>query len=223
LVLPSAEGHFLPETYLFPRGTTDADLLRMAHVAMQKALTTAWEKQGPGSATLRSADELLVLASIIERETALAAERPLIAGVFTRRLRQGMLLQTDPSVIYGLGARFDGNLTRRHLETDTPWNTYTRPGLPPTPIASPGLPTPCWQRLIPPPVRPCSSSQRARAMAVTGSAPRWPSTRRPFGCTLPPYGPDLNNEQASNSNRASDYRRRDRRRGQVHQPRLRGW
>jgi UPF0755 protein len=138
LGVASAEGQFLPETYLFPRGTTDADLLRMAHVAMQKALTTAWASRDP-DLPLRSADELLVLASIIERETALAAERPLIAGVFTRRLKKGMLLQTDPSVIYGLGAQFDGNLTRRHLETDTPWNTYTRPGLPPTPIASPGL------------------------------------------------------------------------------------
>ncbi|MBL8199180.1 MAG: endolytic transglycosylase MltG [Chromatiales bacterium] len=137
LGFPSAEGQFLPETYLFPRGTTDAELLRMAHAALQKALITAWENRDP-DLPLRSSYELLILASIIERETALAAERPLIAGVFMRRLRQGMLLQTDPSVIYGLGARFDGNLTRRHLETDTPWNTYTRPGLPPTPIASPG-------------------------------------------------------------------------------------
>ncbi|MEZ5561768.1 MAG: endolytic transglycosylase MltG [Gammaproteobacteria bacterium] len=133
----SAEGQFLPETYLFPRGTTDAELLRRAHAAMQKALATAWEGRDP-DLPLQSPYELLVLASIIERETALAAERPLIAGVFMRRLRKGMLLQTDPSVIYGLGAQFDGNLTRRHLETDTPWNTYTRPGLPPTPIASPG-------------------------------------------------------------------------------------
>ena len=138
LGFPSAEGQFLPETYLFPRGTTDADLLRMAHAAMQDALSTAWEGREPGL-PLRSSQELLVLASIIERETALAAERPLIAGVFMRRLEKGMLLQTDPSVIYGLGAQFDGNLTRRHLETDTPWNTYTRPGLPPTPIASPGV------------------------------------------------------------------------------------
>jgi UPF0755 protein len=134
----SAEGQFLPETYLFPRGTTDAELLRMAHAAMQEALTTAWEGRD-SDLPLRSSHELLVLASIIERETALAAERPLIAGVFIRRLRKGMLLQTDPSVIYGLGAQFDGNLTRRQIETDTPWNTYTRPGLPPTPIASPGV------------------------------------------------------------------------------------
>lgn len=137
LGFPSAEGQFLPETYLFPRGTTDAELLHMAHAALQKELMTAWEGRDP-DLPLRSSYELLILASIIERETALAAERPLIAGVFMRRLRKGMLLQTDPSVIYGLGAQFDGNLTRRHLETDTPWNTYTRPGLPPTPIASPG-------------------------------------------------------------------------------------
>jgi UPF0755 protein len=134
----SAEGAFLPETYLFPRGTTDAELLRMAHVALQKQLALAWEGRDPGL-PLGSAYELLILASIIERETALASERPLIAGVFVRRLRKGMLLQTDPSVIYGLGTQFDGNLTRRHLETDTPWNTYTRPGLPPTPIAAPGV------------------------------------------------------------------------------------
>jgi UPF0755 protein len=137
LGFPSAEGQFLPETYLFPRGTTDAELLRMAHAALQKQLKTTWEGRDP-DLPLRSSYELLILASIIERETALAAERPLIAGVFMRRLRKGMLLQTDPSVIYGLGAQFDGNLTRRHLETDTPWNTYTRPGLPPTPIAAPG-------------------------------------------------------------------------------------
>ena len=138
LEFASGEGAFLPETYLFPRGTTDADLLRMAHADLQKQLALAWEGRDP-DLPLGSAYELLILASIIERETALPAERPLIAGVFVRRLRQGMLLQTDPSVIYGLGAQFDGNLTRRHLETDTPWNSYTRPGLPPTPIAAPGV------------------------------------------------------------------------------------
>jgi UPF0755 protein len=137
LEFASAEGAFLPETYLFPRGTTDAGLLGIAHAALQKQLTMAWEGRDP-DLPLRSSYELLVLASIIERETALAAERPLIAGVFVRRLRKGMLLQTDPSVIYGVGSQFDGNLTRRHLTTDTPWNTYTRPGLPPTPIAAAG-------------------------------------------------------------------------------------
>ena len=138
LEFASAEGAFLPETYLFPRGTTDAELLGMAHKAMQEDLKQAWEGREPGL-PLSTAYELLVLASVIERETALATERPMIAGVFVRRLRKGMLLQTDPSVIYGVGPQFDGNLTRRHLETDTPWNTYTRPGLPPTPIAAPGV------------------------------------------------------------------------------------
>ncbi len=137
LEFASAEGAFLPETYLFPRGTTDAELLDMSHKAMQEQLREAWQGRDP-DLPLQSAYELLVLASIVERETALAAERPQIAGVFVRRLRKGMLLQTDPSVIYGVGAQFDGNLTRRHLETDTPWNTYTRTGLPPTPIAAPG-------------------------------------------------------------------------------------
>jgi len=137
LEVPSAEGQFLPETYFFPRGTTDVELLRISHAAMQKELAGAWAGRAP-ELPLRSAQELLILASIVERETAMASERPLIAGVFIRRLQKGMLLQTDPTVIYGLGSRFDGNLTRRDLETDTPWNTYTRPGLPPTPIASPG-------------------------------------------------------------------------------------
>jgi UPF0755 protein len=137
LAVTSAEGQFLPETYRFPRGTTDAELLRMAHAAMKKELQAAWEGRDP-DLPMKSAQDLLILASIIERETALAVERPQIAGVFIRRLKKGMLLQTDPSVIYGLGVEFDGNLTRRHLETDTPWNTYTRPGLPPTPIAAPG-------------------------------------------------------------------------------------
>jgi len=138
LEFASAEGAFLPETYLFPRGTTDAELLGMAHRALQEQLRLAWEGR-EADLPLGTAYELLVLASIVERETALTTERPLIAGVFVRRLRKGMLLQTDPSVIYGVGPQFDGNLTRRHLETDTPWNTYTRPGLPPTPIAAPGV------------------------------------------------------------------------------------
>jgi UPF0755 protein len=133
----SAEGAFLPETYLYSRGTTDRDLLLRAHAALIERLDQAWESRQP-DLPLASPYELLVLASIIERETALASERPLIAGVFVRRLRLGMRLQTDPTVIYGLGSSFDGNLTRRHLETDSPWNTYTRTGLPPTPIAMPG-------------------------------------------------------------------------------------
>jgi UPF0755 protein len=133
----SAEGAFLPETYLYARGATDRDLLLRAHAALMERLNQAWESRQP-DLPLASAYELLILASIVERETALARERPLIAGVFIRRLRLGMRLQTDPTVIYGLGSSFNGNLTRRHLETDSPWNTYTRAGLPPTPIAMPG-------------------------------------------------------------------------------------
>lgn len=133
---PSAEGAFLPETYLFARGESDAEVLSRAHDALREHLDRAWKDRQAGL-PLASPYELLTLASIVERETALASERPLIAGVFIRRLRAGMRLQTDPTVIYGLGARFDGNLTRLDLETDSPWNTYTRDGLPPTPIAAP--------------------------------------------------------------------------------------
>lgn len=138
LALPwkSAEGAFLPETYLYARGTTDRELLTRAHVALNDRLNQAWAARRP-DLPLAKPYELLILASIIERETALASERPLIAGVFIRRLQLGMRLQTDPTVIYGLGPRFDGNLTRLNLETDSPWNTYTRDGLPPTPIAAP--------------------------------------------------------------------------------------
>jgi len=133
---PSAEGAFLPETYLFARGESDRDILTRAHEALQEHLKEAWKGRQVGL-PLATPYELLTLASIVERETALASERPLIAGVFIRRLRTGMRLQTDPTVIYGLGTRFDGNLTRLDLETDSPWNTYTRAGLPPTPIAAP--------------------------------------------------------------------------------------
>ncbi len=130
----SAEGAFLPETYLFASGTTDREVLARAHAALRDRLNQAWAARRP-DLPLASPYELLVLASIVERETALASERPQIAGVFIRRLKKGMRLQTDPTVIYGLGQRFDGNLTRTDLETDSPWNTYTRAGLPPTPIA----------------------------------------------------------------------------------------
>jgi len=131
------EGQFLPETYRFPKGATGLDVLRQAHELMREALAAEWEGRAAGL-PLKSPYEALILASIVEKETALAAERPQIAGVFIRRLEQRMRLQTDPTVIYGLGADFDGNLTRRHLRTDTPYNTYTRHGLPPTPIAMPG-------------------------------------------------------------------------------------
>lgn len=133
-----AEGQFLPETYQFVRGSSDVDILRRAHLGLRRALLQVWESRVEGL-PLETPLEALVLASIIEKETGRAGERREIAGVFVRRLRLGMRLQTDPTVIYGIGAEFDGNLTRRHLETDTPWNTYTRAGLPPTPIALPGM------------------------------------------------------------------------------------
>lgn len=135
--LASPEGLFLPETYLFTRGTSDAQLLRRAHAAQVAALDAAWKARA-GELPLASPYEALVLASIVEKETGLPEERAQVAGVFVRRLRIGMRLQTDPSVIYGLGPGFSGSLTRAHLDTDTPHNTYTRDGLPPTPIALPG-------------------------------------------------------------------------------------
>jgi UPF0755 protein len=131
------EGRFLPETYNYTKGITDADLLKRTYLAMKHALDAAWAERDK-DLPLRSPYEALILASIVEKETGVAAERPQIAGVFIRRLRLGMKLQTDPTVIYGLGEAFDGNLTRRHLEDDTQYNTYVRFGLPPTPIALPG-------------------------------------------------------------------------------------
>lgn len=131
------EGRFLPDTYAFSKGSSDLAVLRRAYLAMQKSLAEAWQARAPDT-PLRNADEALVLASIIEKETGVAAERGLVAGVFTNRLRLGMPLQTDPSVIYGLGESFDGNLRKRDLLADTPYNTYVRRGLPPTPISMPG-------------------------------------------------------------------------------------
>jgi UPF0755 protein len=131
------EGRFLPETYQFTRGMSDVDLLRRAYRAMEQALADAWSKRADGI-LLESPEEVLIMASIIEKETGLASERRQIAGVFDRRMRIGMRLQTDPTVAYGVGEDFNGRLTRAHLTTDTPWNTYTRAGLPPTPIAMPG-------------------------------------------------------------------------------------
>lgn len=131
------EGRFLPETYLYQRGDSDLDILRRAHAAMEQALAQAWDARA-ADVPLASPHDALVLASIVEKETGQAHERPQIAGVFARRLRKGMLLQTDPTVIYGMGSAYDGNIRRRDLTTDTPYNTYTRTGLPPTPIAMPG-------------------------------------------------------------------------------------
>ena len=132
------EGQFAPDTYYFPRGTTDLLILRQAHDRMQSHLDTVWSERSP-AAVVTTPYEALILASIIEKETALASERRQIAGVFSRRLERGMRLQTDPTVIYGLGEDFDGNLRRADLGSDTPYNTYTRMGLPPTPIALPGI------------------------------------------------------------------------------------
>jgi len=132
------EGRFFPDTYAYSRGVSDLTVLKRAYQAMDRRLKAAWAGRAEGL-PLRSADEALVLASIVEKETGRAADRGLVAGVFSNRLRIGMPLQTDPSVIYGLGEAFDGNLRKRDLLADTPFNTYTRRGLPPTPIAMPGL------------------------------------------------------------------------------------
>ncbi len=131
------EGRFFPDTYSFAPGSTDLAVLRQAYAAMQRQLDEAWAARAPDT-PLKSPDEALTLASIVEKETGVEADRALVAGVFTNRLRIGMALQTDPTVIYGLGERFDGNLRKRDLLADGPYNTYTRAGLPPTPIALPG-------------------------------------------------------------------------------------
>jgi UPF0755 protein len=134
---PHPEGLFFPDTYLFARQSSDLAIYRRAYEAMQRRLADAWERRDPAT-PYANPYEALIMASIVEKETGLAADRGNVASVFVNRLKRGMRLQTDPSVIYGLGARFDGNLRKRDLETDTPWNTYTRAGLPPTPIALPG-------------------------------------------------------------------------------------
>ena len=132
------EGQFFPDTYRYPRNTTDIELLGMAFRRMQQEVKTAWDSRAK-DLPLAGPYEALILASIVEKETALDSERPQIAGVFVERLRRGMRLQTDPTVIYGMMASFDGNIRRTDLLRDTPYNTYTRSGLPPTPIALPGL------------------------------------------------------------------------------------
>ena len=131
------EGRFFPDTYRMVRQAPASSVLKQAAQAMEQRLAQAWEQRDP-STLLRSPDEALILASIIEKETGAEADRAMVGGVFNNRLRIGMRLQTDPTVIYGLGERFDGNLRRSHLQDDTPFNTYTRRGLPPTPIAMPG-------------------------------------------------------------------------------------
>ncbi len=131
------EGRFYPDTYTYAKGSSDLKVLLRAMHAMDKQLTQAWQARAADT-PLKTPEDLLILASIVEKETGRASDRPMVASVFNNRLRVGMMLQTDPTVIYGLGERFDGNLRRRDLLADTPWNTYTRNGLPPTPIAMPG-------------------------------------------------------------------------------------
>ncbi|MEZ5652048.1 MAG: endolytic transglycosylase MltG [Burkholderiaceae bacterium] len=128
------EGLFFPSTYRFPAGSSDLDIYRMSHDALRKLLDEAWAGREEGL-PLATPYEALVLASVVEKETGVEADRPQIAGVFVNRLRRGMMLQSDPTTIYGLGDAFDGDLRRVHLRSDTPYNTYTRHGLPPTPIA----------------------------------------------------------------------------------------
>jgi UPF0755 protein len=134
-----AEGQFLPETYRFPSGTTDLEVLKQAHAALVRELNSAWASRDP-AVPLRNADELLIVASIIQKESGIPQELPRIAGLYLHRLRIGMRLQADPTVIYGLGERYDGDLHAVDLHTDGPYNTYTRAGLPPTPIALAGAP-----------------------------------------------------------------------------------
>ncbi|MBL8417542.1 MAG: endolytic transglycosylase MltG [Dechloromonas sp.] len=132
------EGWLLPDTYLFDKQSSDIELLARAHRAMKNKLDLAWNERAPGL-PYKTPYEVLIMASIVEKETGRSDDRAQVAGVFVNRLRKGMLLQTDPTVIYGLGETFDGNLRKRDLQTDTPYNTYARSGLPPTPIAMPGL------------------------------------------------------------------------------------
>lgn len=133
----TVEGQLFPDTYHFAKGSNDVAVLKRAHLAMTRQLEAAWQARSE-NLPLKSPKELLILASIVEKETGKAADRPMVAAVFNNRLRIGMKLQTDPSVIYGMGENYKGNIRKVDLETDTPWNTYTRLGLTPTPIAMPG-------------------------------------------------------------------------------------
>ncbi len=136
---PSLEGELMADTYQFPRGTTDVAFLKRAHESMQQTLEAAWAERAK-DLPYKDAYDALIMASIVEKETGQAAERPKIAGVFVRRLQKGMKLQSDPTVIYGLGDAYDGDITLADLRSDTPYNSYTRYGLPPTPICMPGRP-----------------------------------------------------------------------------------
>jgi UPF0755 protein len=131
------EGRFFPDTYTYAKGSSDVAVLRRAMRAMDKQLAAAWDQRSPRT-VVKTPDEALTLASIVEKETGVSGDRPLVSAVFNNRLRVGMPLQTDPTVIYGLGLAYDGRLHKKDLLSDTPWNTYTRAGLPPTPISMPG-------------------------------------------------------------------------------------
>jgi UPF0755 protein len=135
---PHAEGLFFPDTYYFDRGTADIVLLKKSYESMQSKLAAAWANRAP-NLPYKDSYEALIMASIVEKETGKASERPTIAGVFLNRLHIGMRLQTDPTVIYGMGDNYEGNIRKKDLALDTPYNTYTRDGLPPTPIAMPGI------------------------------------------------------------------------------------
>jgi len=134
----SPEGLFFPDTYLFAKGASDMQILRQAHVQLLAKLKTAWEARDT-SLPYKTPYQALIMASIVEKETGQKSERAMIAGVFVNRLKTGMLLQTDPTVIYGMGDKYTGKIRKKDLETDTPYNTYVRPGLPPTPISLPGM------------------------------------------------------------------------------------
>jgi UPF0755 protein len=128
---------FFPDTYLFAKGVSDLQIYKQAHAVLLKRLNESWTKRDP-SLPYKTPYEALIMASIVEKETGQKSERDMIAGVFINRLKRGMLLQTDPTVIYGMGEQYKGQIRKRNLQTDTPYNTYTRAGLPPTPIALPG-------------------------------------------------------------------------------------
>ncbi|MCG2584707.1 endolytic transglycosylase MltG [Massilia sp. TS11] len=132
------EGLFFPDTYIFPKGSSDLVVYKQAHQMLTARLNEAWQKR-PGDLPYKSPYEALIMASIVEKETGQKSERPMIASVFVNRLKIGMMLQTDPTVIYGMGDKYQGKIRKKDLETDTPYNTYTRGGLPPTPIALPGM------------------------------------------------------------------------------------
>jgi len=132
------EGLFFPDTYLFAKNASDLSIYKQAHEMMLKRLKAAWDKR-EANLPYKNPYQALIMASLVEKETGQKGERAMIAGVFVNRLKTGMLLQTDPTVIYGMGSKYDGKIHKKDLETDTPYNTYTRPGLPPTPIALPGV------------------------------------------------------------------------------------